>query len=432
MYDDQPYHNGFLDFAYEGALSLEYLETYQNSITWQGNITENNVFVIAALFNPIANIGYAYPPSSKPFEAQYVDAAAAAHPGETGTNTRDANNTHTVFIEEGTATWCKNCPSIAHSLYNLSQTPTYPFYYAAMIEDMNSIAQNRLQNDYNIYGYPTVFYDGGKQVLLGGGNGDEKVESFIKTCAESDVHTLDLNLSVEWQGNGKLKIDYTITNLEEIAPLQYTIKKVFSGIKKITVLVENTGDNDTANVDWQIIITGGLLDRINTSTTGTIRNLPTGHRRIIRSRGQILQPYGIGKINIIIKIGTTVETINGFIIGRLIFVEKINQQQFEVQRIRGGIKKVKAVIKNTGDTDASDVNWEILITGGILNRINSSTTGTIRKIPQDRTRTIRSRGRLLQPRGFGRIDITINVGSSSTTYDGIILGRYIKIFKHKR
>ena len=51
MYDNRSYHNGFIDFAQQEALSIDYQETQQNTITWQGNITENNVQVIAEIFN---------------------------------------------------------------------------------------------------------------------------------------------------------------------------------------------------------------------------------------------------------------------------------------------------------------------------------------------------------------------------------------------
>ena len=121
MYDGRPYHNGFLDFAYEDSLSLEYLIPIENSITWKGDVTKENVFVIAAVFNPQVNIGYAYPPSSKPFDAYYIDACAKASPDKTGHNIRTNDITHTVFIEEGTGSWCKNCPSMADVLYNISK-----------------------------------------------------------------------------------------------------------------------------------------------------------------------------------------------------------------------------------------------------------------------------------------------------------------------
>lgn len=75
--------------------------------------------------------------------------------------------THTVFIEEATATWCSNCPNVANILYSLYNSNKYNFYYVALINKSNSDTTKRLWNDYNIHGFPTVFFDGGYKVTLG-------------------------------------------------------------------------------------------------------------------------------------------------------------------------------------------------------------------------------------------------------------------------
>jgi len=91
-YDNNPYHFGFLDFAINEQLSIEYHGTYTKQVTWNAveagysNIQENNIMVIAAVFNPEINKGFANPPSKNPFDAHYVDAAAGVNPGETNSN----------------------------------------------------------------------------------------------------------------------------------------------------------------------------------------------------------------------------------------------------------------------------------------------------------------------------------------------------------
>jgi hypothetical protein len=298
-----------------------------------------------------------------------------------------------------------------------------------MVEDMNSLAESRLEEDYNIFGYPTIYFDGGKEVLLGGGHGDEAVGSLIESCATSDVHDLDLNISVTWQGDGELKIDYTITNLEEVIPPQYIINKIIGGLKKVNVFVENIGENNSYDIDWQITISGGIFGRVDSSDNGTIYEFPAGETKLIRTTGQVLQPFGFGKITIVVKIGDVVENFNGFIIGNLILVEKIDNSQLEVQRIRGGIKKVKVIVKNVGDSIYYNVPWEIFITGGLINRIRSRTRGRILMIPADRARAIDSDDRWLQPRGVGNINIQIKLGSSTYDYDGFILGKLLIVNK---
>ena len=138
-YNNDPYHFGFLDFAINESLSIDYLGTYTKQVTWNAsqagynNVKENNVMVIAAVFNPQINKGYANPPSKNPFDAHYVDAAAGAKPGETGSNIVKENFTHTVFVEEATAQWCPYCPAMAEALNGIYESNDYPFYFVALI-----------------------------------------------------------------------------------------------------------------------------------------------------------------------------------------------------------------------------------------------------------------------------------------------------------
>jgi PKD repeat protein len=107
---------------------------------------------------------------------------------------------HTVFIEEGTATWCSNCPSVADILHELYTSGDYNFYYVAMIEDKNTKAHDRLYNDYNILGFPTVFIDGGYQVVMG-----EKMqsvfESAIQNATARETPALEITLTSQWNQN---------------------------------------------------------------------------------------------------------------------------------------------------------------------------------------------------------------------------------------
>jgi hypothetical protein len=131
-YDGDPYHFGFLDFAINEQLSIDYLDTYTLQVTWNAqqagytNVEESNIMVMAAVFNPQSNPRYAYPPSTNPFDAYFVDAAAAANPGEIGNNFKNESFTHTVFCQEGTATWCVYCPAAAENLKTVYDTYDYP------------------------------------------------------------------------------------------------------------------------------------------------------------------------------------------------------------------------------------------------------------------------------------------------------------------
>jgi hypothetical protein len=216
MYDGEPYHYAFLDFAYDNEISIDYQDTLEDTIIWDGDVTENNVIVIASIFNSKSYTEYAYPPSTNSFDAYYVDAAAGAKPGENDYNKVTEEFTHTVFIEEGTATWCHNCPDMANKLNDLFNSGEYPFYFVALVSDENEDAGSRLSDDYNIYGYPTSFFDGGKNIVIGSGVSENTYISKIQNCGQRDVHELNLSLSVEWIGDGNLEIAYSIKNNENI------------------------------------------------------------------------------------------------------------------------------------------------------------------------------------------------------------------------
>jgi hypothetical protein len=227
-YDGNPYHFAVLDIALEETLSIEFMDTYNTQLNWKGsdygydNIQEDNIMVIAAVFNPESNKRYANPPTKNPFNAFYVDATAGARPGNQGENIVTSNFTHTVFAEEATATWCPYCPYAANGLYNIYSSEDYPFYFVAMVADKNEETYNRLEEDYNLYGYPSSFFDGGYKVVVGGFDTIEKTfRRRIESCGSLDVHELDLKLNVEWMDNGELDITIAITSNEitaNIAP----------------------------------------------------------------------------------------------------------------------------------------------------------------------------------------------------------------------
>jgi len=227
MENRQPYHYALLDFAYNGELSINYLDTFEDTINWQGDVKEDNVIVMAAVFNPEPHKNYADPPIGRPFNAHYVDAAAGATPGNNDSNVRNEEFTHTVFCEEGTETWCPSCPSMANELMDVYESGDYPFYFVAMVADECSDANDRMEN-YNLKYLPTAFYDGGKDVVIGGSHGTSYHEDIIEACGQRDVHELDLALSVTWLGEGNLMINISITNNEAL-PNEPPEKPTISG-----------------------------------------------------------------------------------------------------------------------------------------------------------------------------------------------------------
>ena len=122
---------------------------------------------------------------------------------------------HNVFIEEGTATWCINCPEVANTLHDLYESGDYNFYYVSLIQDKNSEAKSRLEKDYNIAAYPSVYIDGGYDIVVGA---KEKsvFEEKITKAQKREVPALYLNVTAQLKENSKeTNISIQIINYED-------------------------------------------------------------------------------------------------------------------------------------------------------------------------------------------------------------------------
>ena len=86
--------------------------------------------------------------------------------------------------------------------------------------------------------------------------------------------------------------------------------------------------------------------------------------------------------------------------------------------ISGGFG-VKATISNIGTGDASDVQWSIDITGGIV--LKGHAEGTIASLPAGSSTTVSS-GLVL---GIGPVTITVTADGASKTASGFMLGPFI-------
>ena len=234
-HDRKNYHFSLVDFPfitttfltskYDEDISINYLDTYSKTVSWQGYINKNNVMVIAGVYDARSEIKYNYN-NQNPFYAHYLDAAAAARPGETAFNTVNKNFTHTVLVDVATDTKCPSCPIMEEALYNLYQTGEYPFYFINMVTNKNSRAMYFMfdhQEGYSQAVVPEAYFDGGYEMIVGGESDVNSYIQQIKSCGKRDVHDLNLSLSVVWKGYNTLEISITIKNNEEV---HYPLKPV--------------------------------------------------------------------------------------------------------------------------------------------------------------------------------------------------------------
>jgi hypothetical protein len=82
---------------------------------------------------------------------------------------------------------------ILNDLYNSGD---YPFYYVSLPQD-NPKALARI-NDYNIWGYPTVYIDGGYTTLVGSSIQKSDFEKNITSAAERITPLIFINTTAHW------------------------------------------------------------------------------------------------------------------------------------------------------------------------------------------------------------------------------------------
>jgi hypothetical protein len=79
---------------------------------------------------------------------------------------------------------------------------------------MNGDAYQRLDSDLNLYGYPTVYVDGGAEVRVGGTYDTTFYTDAIRQVMHNNVHDLYLSVSLEWLGSAQLQIDVELASNE--------------------------------------------------------------------------------------------------------------------------------------------------------------------------------------------------------------------------
>ena len=90
----------------------------------------------------------------------------------------------------------------------------------------------------------------------------------------------------------------------------------------------------------------------------------------------------------------------------------------QIGTVAGGIGKVTMEVKNIGDADATSVSWSISVKGGILNRINVTTTGIISSLAASGTQTVQTDKFIF---GIGALTIQLTAGSATASKTGKVL-----------
>lgn len=122
--------------------------------------------------------------------------------------------THTLFAELGTYLSCSNCHAAREQLHKIYTSNDYPFYYVSLVDFENDAAADRI-DEYNLAGYPTVWFDGGYRVEVGGlPQGEQYYRQHITSCGSRIVPDIAVSLNATWQGNARIDIDVMVNNHE--------------------------------------------------------------------------------------------------------------------------------------------------------------------------------------------------------------------------
>jgi hypothetical protein len=131
-------------------------------------------------------------------------------------NGDDTNQTYTrfAFVElPKPKISCSECPKIAAMVDELYDSGDYPFYYVTLPE-VNEKANARI-TDYNVWGYPTIYIDGGYDLIVGSSIQKSMIGERILSAVARQHANLTIMISAERKDNAsEITLKVSINNHE--------------------------------------------------------------------------------------------------------------------------------------------------------------------------------------------------------------------------
>lgn len=145
----------------------------------------------------------------------------------------------------------------------------------------------------------------------------------------------------------------------------------------------------------------------------SLYDLPSHTESLIYESYYLVQPWNVHEDYIVFTI-----------LDEGVYLYKFNTSPpgIEIDTISGGLFKVSAVIKNTGTAAATDVQWSITLTGGLI-LLGKESTGTIPTIEAGATADIASQVIL----GFGKTVITVTADTAIQSQNATVLFVFIRL-----
>ncbi|MCJ7698166.1 MAG: hypothetical protein MUO73_07545 [Thermoplasmata archaeon] len=101
----------------------------------------------------------------------------------------------------------------------------------------------------------------------------------------------------------------------------------------------------------------------------------------------------------------------------------VESPNVQIGTVAGGIGKVTMEVKNIGTGPATNVSWSISVKGGILNRINVTTTEIILSLPASGTETVQTDKFIF---GLGALTIQLAAGSATASKTGKVFLIFVR------
>ena len=159
------------------------------------------------------------------------------------------DDSHTVLMEIKCATNCGFCPDQENAIPNL--VGDFEFISLAFQTysgtGWNDAAEDREAELDSGTGFPTSYWDGGYEEVVGGGaNAESNMQSALDNCLARTVADVDLDLSVYWLGDAEMDIELEVTN---------TGSSSYDGHVRIYVTeIESRWDNAEGNPFQQALL----------------------------------------------------------------------------------------------------------------------------------------------------------------------------------
>jgi hypothetical protein len=138
--------------------------------------------------------------------------------GQTSYETLRLKDTYSrfAFLEIPKADFsCLSCQRVTTLIDELYETGEYPFYYVLLPHENVRAATRTLE--LNLWGFPTIYFDGGYEVIVGGNTDKSSIVEKIASAVNSQRSNITVTTSAEVsQTNSTIKLSTFIQNNETI------------------------------------------------------------------------------------------------------------------------------------------------------------------------------------------------------------------------